>query len=308
MKAGVLNSVHIWLVLAHGLFFFAGNILFAGARSSSNFSVSYDVNASAGARSASLNYLLVDVVGEIDGVSIAASPSIAAKHGFIGQLNETVGIQVTSTPATVDEGDETLVNAAAELDDGTTFRLLGTDVNWSVVSGPVTGLNALGVARAGTVYADANAVVRGAWMGFTDVFSLVVRNSASDNFGSYAGDGLEDGWQVQHFGVGHPQAGPLSDIDLDGLNNLMEYAFGLHPREDSSSQLPQAQRLGGDFIISFLTPVGVQGITHGIEWSTSLLPGSWNDVLNTGTAPQNQFVVPIGSNDKVFFRFRVTIP
>ena len=44
-------------------------------------------------------------------------------------------------------------------------------------------------------------------------------DTIADNFGTYAGDGLGDDWQVQYFGLSNPNAAPLLDPDFDGHNN-----------------------------------------------------------------------------------------
>ena len=55
-----------------------------------------------------------------------------------------------------------------------------------------------------------------------------------DNFGSYAGDGLGDDWQVQYFGQNNPNAGPLRDPNGDGQTNAFEDTAGLVPNDPNS--------------------------------------------------------------------------
>lgn len=119
-----------------------------------------------------------------------------------------------------------------------------------------------------------------------------------------------ESWRDTHFGImsNSGNAADNFDFDKDGLVNLLEFAFGLNPKLGSSVQLPQGQRIGNDFVISFPTPVGVGGITYGAEWSSTLLPLSWTAISNTGTPPLNTFSVPIGSNSGMFVRLKVTRP
>ena len=98
------------------------------------------------------------------------------------------------------------------------------------------------------------------------------------------------------------------DFDLDGLPNLVEFAFGLDPTNASSVQLPQIQASGGNFILSFTTPVGVSGIIYNAEWSATLEPGSWTPIADTGIAPQHLFSVPMPVDGKIFMRFIITNP
>ncbi len=100
----------------------------------------------------------------------------------------------------------------------------------------------------------------------------------------------------------------LNDYDKDGLPNLIEFAFGLNPKQNSAGLLPRPQRSGPNFVITFTQPPGVSGITYGAEWSETLLPGSWTAVADTGTSPQHTFSVPIGTKTKLYMRLKVTSP
>ena len=98
------------------------------------------------------------------------------------------------------------------------------------------------------------------------------------------------------------------DFDKDGVANVVEFAFGLNPTISASMQLPQPERIGNDFVLTFTQPGGVSGITYGAEWSTTLLPGSWTPITDTGTGGTHTFSVPIGTNDRMFMRIVVTEP
>ncbi len=117
-------------------------------------------------------------------------------------------------------------------------------------------------------------------------------------------------WRQTHFGsiqnVG--DGADLNDYEGDGLVNLTEYAFGLHPKQNSAGQLPQGQIIGPNYVVFFNRPSGVSGVTYGAEWSTTLMPLSWTPITDTGFAPQHVFSVPIGGNSGLFFRFKTTSP
>jgi hypothetical protein len=70
--------------------------------------------------------------------------------------------------------------------------------------------------------------------------------------------------------------------------------------------LPQPQRSGENFVISFTQPAGGSGVTYGAEWSQTL--GDWEDVPDTGISPQHTFSVPIGTKTQLYMRLRVTGP
>ncbi len=95
-----------------------------------------------------------------------------------------------------------------------------------------------------------------------------------------------------------------------GLTNLAVFAFlgpNQNPAAASVSQLPQAQRSGGNFYFSFTQPAGVSGITYGAEWCADF-SGGWTPVTDTGSGTLHVFSVAIGSNAKIFMRLRVTSP
>ncbi|MGL4401058.1 MAG: hypothetical protein ACRCXD_14405, partial [Luteolibacter sp.] len=99
------------------------------------------------------------------------------------------------------------------------------------------------------------------------------------------------------------------DFDHDGLVNLIEFAFGLDPKlTNSSTQLPQPSLSGGNSFFSFTPPDGVSGITYGAEWSTTLLPGSWTPIPDTGISPQHVFSIPTAGQPKMYVRLVVTAP
>lgn len=117
-------------------------------------------------------------------------------------------------------------------------------------------------------------------------------------------------WRQAHFGsiANSGDGADLNDFDHDGLANLIEFAFALDPRQNSNGQLPASQKTGGNHIMSFTQPTGVGGITYGAEWSTTLLPGSWNQITDTAQPPQHTFSVPIDSKPQIYLRLKVTSP
>lgn len=116
-------------------------------------------------------------------------------------------------------------------------------------------------------------------------------------------------WRQAYFGstANSGNGADLNDYEGDGLVNLIEFAFGLNPKTNSAGQLPQGTIIGGNYVISFNQPT-VSGITYGAEWSTTLQPGSWTPIPDTGIPPQHVFSVPIGPNTRMFTRLKVTSP
>jgi hypothetical protein len=119
-----------------------------------------------------------------------------------------------------------------------------------------------------------------------------------------------EAWRQTYFGspANTGNGADTADPDKDGLNNLLEFAFGLHPLQPSPSQPAQWQREGNSLTCTFTQPAGVSGISYGAEWSPSMAPGTWQTLPDTATPPQHAFSTPIDSNTKKFVRLRVTAP
>ena len=117
-------------------------------------------------------------------------------------------------------------------------------------------------------------------------------------------------WRQTYFGSPANSGNGANGFDFenDGISNLIEFAIGGNPIQNSTHLLPKAQVVGGNLVLTLTQPVGVSGITYGAEWSTTLLPGSWTPITDTGAPPQHTFSAPIGSNRRMFMRLTVTDP
>lgn len=175
----------------------------------------------------SASYTLVGSVGSIGGVSSASAHVL--RHGYIGQLTEVGSVSVASAPAAVYECRTTQLSGVAWLDDDTVTVLSGGEIEWGPPAWPLAGISPGGVATAAVVYADTPATVTGSFLGVSGRGSVMVLDADPDNYGSYAGDGLADWWQVQYFGLDNPAAAPGADPDGDGQNNLFEFVAGVVP-------------------------------------------------------------------------------
>lgn len=120
------------------------------------------------------------------------------------------------------------------------------------------------------------------------------------------GTALEQ-WRQTHFGTttNTGDAADQHDFDHDGIPNLVEFAFALHPKQDSSGQLPTLQTLGENQAIIFTPPPGVEGVTYGAQWSTSLAEDTWADIPDTGTPPKHIFIAPVSETGNLFLRLKV---
>ena len=108
------------------------------------------------------------------GISTVAAPAETAKHGYIGQLYEVTALQLAATPTTVNETATRQLSAAQLLDDLTTSPSPPRASPGASPSGPLTGINASGLATAGTVYQNTAATAQGIFAGNTGTLGLTV--------------------------------------------------------------------------------------------------------------------------------------
>jgi hypothetical protein len=115
-------------------------------------------------------------------------------------------------------------------------------------------------------------------------------------------------WRQANFGSSDNSGdgADLNDYDHDGIPNLAEYAFDLNPKANSAGLLPQGGLSGGAYVISFPQVVGVQSITYGAEWSTTLA-GGWTEVADTGGNGGHSFSIPQGTHERLFMRLVVRL-
>lgn len=201
----------------------------AQTRTSASYHLAAESADRGGARSASAAYTHDGSAGGITGISSVAAPAETARHGYIGQLYEVTALQLAATPPSVNEGSTTQLSAAQLLDDNTTIVLPPASVAWSVLSGPLSGVSASGLATAAPVYQNTPATAQGLFAGMAGALNLTVVNTLPDNYAPFAGDGLPDDWQVQYFLLNPANAGPLLDPDGDGQNNRFEFIAGVIP-------------------------------------------------------------------------------
>ena len=265
----------------------------AGSRTSASYSILTDTNDSGGKRASSAAYTNDSSAGGITGISTVAAPVETAKSGYIGQLYETAtGLLLNAAPLTVNEGGTLQLAAFQLLDDATFLTVPATSVTWSIVSGPLTSINANGLATAGIVYQNTPASAQGIYAGNTSPpLALTVLNVNIDDLPGYSGDGIGDDWQVQYFGLPpNPAAGPLMDPDGDGQNNRFEWIAGLVPTDANSAFKLSIVRNAGNAILRFGQTVAgrIYTVRYGFDFLDvpnwlPLMGGTVTDIGNQRT-------------------------
>jgi hypothetical protein len=207
----------------------------------------------------------------------------------------------------------------------------------ATLGGTVTDSGGATVTAVGVVYAPASATSTpqiGDGVSFvapavvSNVFTIGVSNLLPDTIYYYAayatnsaGIGYSavdifitpatyDSWRASWYGSASSTSAAFNaDPYHTGLANILVFAF-LGPYQDPSTaslaQLPQVQLSGGKLYYDFFEPAGVSGVTYGAQMRTSLAAGSWQPVLDTGSAGEHIFSIPIGANPRLFMRLTVT--
>ena len=283
-------------------------------RTSANYAVTTEVADSGGARTTSASYRNDGSSGGVTGISTVAAPAEVAKQGYVGQLYEIVGFSVSAPQNFVNEGATLQLSGGQLLDDATTLGVNASLVTWSVISGPLASINANGLASAQIVYQDTGAVAQGVYLGNTGQLPLTVRNVGIDDFQSYAGDGIDDAWQVQYFGINNPNAGPGVDFDGTGQSNLFKYIAGLNPLDPTSRFTVQSQSVAGQPLQRNIVfqPL-VAGRVYVVQYNTSMVPaaGTWVTLSNISSVDNGNIrtVTDLNASDpERFYRVLITKP
>lgn len=296
-----------------GITLMLSGVLHAGSRSSANYSIAADAVESGGRRATSAAYTNDGSIGGVVGFSSVVSPAETMKHGYVGQLYEVkTNLQLGATPATINEASTRQINPYHILDDDSKLAISVAAVTWSVLSGPLSSINNSGVATAGIVFQDTAASVQGVHNGNTASLGVTVLNSSPDNYGSYSGDGLDDAWQNQHFGLNNPNAAPGVDADGDGQTNLFEFTAGLVPTSNASHFSFAIQPVvgqPGQHRVVFNPLNGGSGYV--VKYKNALSDASWSTLTGatiSDVGQQRTVTDPNASGTKKFYTVEITKP
>lgn len=215
----------------------AGSQAGAQVRGSANYAVDAEGLESAFEEAAaSTNYAVSASVDFLGGSPESADASTVSRHGFKGSLYEVRSLELDAAPDPVAETQDAQLSGTARYDDDTTCEVPGSEITgWSMDSGPLTGIDLLGIATSGPVFEDTPAAFSGSYRGIAGAGELMVQDTDTDNYLAYGGDGLDDGFQVQFFGAPpNADAAPGADPDADGQDNAFEELAGFSPLDGSA--------------------------------------------------------------------------
>ena len=162
------------------------------------------------------------------------------------------------------------------LDDATLLNISSDSLNWVTANGPIKYITRSGLLAADIVYQDTYSSINGQYGQFTSGINITILNTDSDNYGSFALDGLDDLWQIQNFGINSAQAGPNLDPDMDGQTNLSEFIAGTNPLDTNSVFRLKIEKTP-ETSISYqliLSPI-LSGRTYTISYKNNLTSTQW---------------------------------
>lgn len=311
MQQPPFRTTHMPVILKVSLLtFWMPAAAFAGT--SAHYSITPATVDAGGGRSVSANYANEGSIGGF-AAGISSSANVSSKSGFIGQLYEVSGLAISALSPLLNETFTMAMTARLILDDSSTLRLEPSAVTWSVLSGPLTLPGVPGLATAGTVFQNTAATVQGVYGSFTATLPLTVRNVNLDDFGSYAGDGLDDAWQNQFFGLDNPLAAPLADPDGDGQSNAFEFAAGVVPTDSASRFVLTIEPVPNEPGQKKLTfSPRLNGRVYTITATSNLLGGSYEPLAYPGEPAdiglQRSIIDSEPSGEAKWYRVEITKP
>ena len=249
--------------------------------------------------------------------ALGASADYQIKTGYTFQPYDIVGLVATSAAPTVNEGATLQLAAWQLLDDATFLAVSPNLVTWSITSAlvgihPLSVVDANGVTTGQPVYVDSLATVQASVAGFSGTVNVTVSNLHKDNFGSYAGDAMDDAWQVQYFGQNNPNAGPAVDFSQTGQTNLFKYLAGLNPLDPNSRfTVAIAPFPGQPEPKTVVFGPLADGRTYTVTYKTDLTAAAWLPLSGATftDADQHRTVIdPAPSALRKFYRVEITKP
>lgn len=304
-----MNTHRLILVL----FFFnlQNHIVFGQSRASTDYAMAAETIDFGGQNVASADYAITGSISPITDISKYTPSEMVARSGYIGQIYERLGLGMIATDFYPPEESSTQFTVVHTNDDGTNDAISGALVTWEILGGPLTGIDASGLANTGIVYESSEAIVRGTVFSTPLQLSVYVQDSANDNFGGYSGDGIEDSWQIFHFGQDNPLAGPHLDPDGDGQNTQFEYLAGLDPTDQNSRFYLSIESISGENAQKRLRFGPVFNDRSYVVTSNSWLSGQWlslTDPIDDEQSPERTVIDTHATEEEKFYRVEIRKP
>lgn len=133
-----------------------------------------------------------------------------------------------------------------------------------------------------------------------------------DNYGTYSGDGMDDDWQIDHFGFDNPLAAALLDPDGDGQSNRFEFAAGLVPTDAKSRFSLRIEKVTGQpGHMRLVFHPRLEGRTYAVQWRLSLVAVEWAPLSAAAVIDAGEIRTvtdPAATSVAKFYRIEITKP
>lgn len=251
------------------------------------------------------------------GADISANANLAtASFRVLSPAINIVANDATASELGNDTGTITISRSGGtDIDLPVNFDIGGTAINGSAYNAIAPALNvpAGSTSVSLTITPLPNDIAEG---DRTVVLSL--SSSAFYNAGTSPGDTVvihdkpADAWRFANFGANanDPAAADNADWDNDGVQNLLEFALDLDPRNFDGAGIPTAQRNGNELEISYTPNPAATDVNYFVEGSADLV--SWSaagveEVIlpNPSGLRTFRYRSPSGKNSPAFLRLRV---
>jgi hypothetical protein len=283
------------------------SILGVLAGESANYSTTLETLGATAGDSSSTNYKQQAEAGAESVASSFAGP-YTVRHGFAGQLALPLSITFFNEDV-ADEMSTFQILPGVQLDDFTLIAAAEFFTFPMTTDGLILSISPTGLLELGAVYEETPITIRAAHAEFVGEMSIYLREVDADNFGSYAADGLNDGWQVHHFGLENPLAAMDADPDGDGYSNLFEYHAQLVPT-DPTSRFAQILNVTGTTARLSYGPI-VPGSHYRVLTSSNLM--NWSTLqgasfIMEGSLRTTEDPEPVAPGTRRFYRIEVIRP
>lgn len=118
-------------------------------------------------------------------------------------------------------------------------------------------------------------------------------------------------WSQLHFSPGSPASGQLDDADGDGWSNLAEFALNLNPKRSETVRPVELTRESGHDCLWFVRDLSKADVTYTAETSADMvnwMPLDDELVSATGSLEQRRACAPVDTDERKFFRLRISGP
>lgn len=127
--------------------------------------------------------------------------------------------------------------------------------------------------------------------------------AAALEFGS-----IPDSWLSTYFNTAEKAdaaiSGDLADPDRDGLANLLEYAFGFDPKQDSSAVMPKVERVSSNVRLVFPVPRS-STLNYTVQKSFDLINWNTSGITLSTASGKTTATLPLSTGREVFLRVQV---